>query len=266
MPAKELTALPDRLPAHLSGCLSACLPAWLPGCLAAWLAGCVAGWLPACLRAFLTSFLPACLPGWPDCLAAQGSTLDLFTWNDMNEPSVFNGPEVSMSKDAQSLAGVEHRDWHNLYGQFFHRASAEGLVLRHLPGGVSSMLALAAASSDSRGVGVGGGDGADGVAGGGGDGGGAAPAIDLAKVHRPFVLSRAFFAGSQRFGAIWTGDNAATWGHLQAAAPMLLGVNAAGLSFAGADVGGFFGNPTSELMVRWHQVGPCTLTFVCCTL
>lgn len=23
-----------------------------------------------------------------------GSTLDLYTWNDMNEPSVFNGPEV----------------------------------------------------------------------------------------------------------------------------------------------------------------------------
>ena len=23
-----------------------------------------------------------------------GSTMDLFTWNDMNEPSVFNGPEV----------------------------------------------------------------------------------------------------------------------------------------------------------------------------
>ena len=24
----------------------------------------------------------------------EGSTLDLYTWNDMNEPSVFNGPEV----------------------------------------------------------------------------------------------------------------------------------------------------------------------------
>ena len=28
--------------------------------------------------------------------------LDLFTWNDMNEPSVFNGPEVSMPKDAKN--------------------------------------------------------------------------------------------------------------------------------------------------------------------
>jgi alpha 1,3-glucosidase len=46
-----------------------------------------------------------------------GSSLDLFTWNDMNEPSVFNGPEVSMSKDAKNLEGIEHREWHNLYGK-----------------------------------------------------------------------------------------------------------------------------------------------------
>jgi alpha-glucosidase (family GH31 glycosyl hydrolase) len=28
----------------------------------------------------------------------SGSTNSLYTWNDMNEPSVFNGPEVSMDK------------------------------------------------------------------------------------------------------------------------------------------------------------------------
>jgi hypothetical protein len=28
----------------------------------------------------------------------KGSTDSLYTWNDMNEPSVFNGPEVSMDK------------------------------------------------------------------------------------------------------------------------------------------------------------------------
>jgi alpha 1,3-glucosidase len=49
-----------------------------------------------------------------------GSTLDLYTWNDMNEPSVFNGPEVSMPKDAKNLQGIEHREWHNLYGMYVH--------------------------------------------------------------------------------------------------------------------------------------------------
>ncbi|KAH8097590.1 alpha-1,3-glucosidase [Aureococcus anophagefferens] len=55
-----------------------------------------------------------------------GSTANLYTWNDMNEPSVFNGPEVTMAKTLVNLGGVEHREWHNLYGMYFHRATAEG--------------------------------------------------------------------------------------------------------------------------------------------
>jgi alpha 1,3-glucosidase len=78
---------------------------------------------------------------------------------------------------------------------------------------------------------------------------------------RPFVLSRAFFAGSQRFGAIWTGDNKADWSHLKVAAPMLLSIGLGGLTFAGADVGGFFGNTDAELMVRWMQAGSYTPFF-----
>lgn len=50
---------------------------------------------------------------------------------------------------------------------------------------------------------------------------------------RPFVLSRSFFAGSQRTGPIWTGDNAATWEHLRLSVPMLLSISVAGLPFAG---------------------------------
>ena len=50
---------------------------------------------------------------------------------------------------------------------------------------------------------------------------------------RPFVLSRSFFAGSQRSGPIWTGDNAATWEHLRLSVPMLLSISVAGLPFAG---------------------------------
>ena len=35
---------------------------------------------------------------------------------------------------------------------------------------------------------------------------------------------------------------------------MVLSLGVGGLPFAGADVGGFFGNPSSELLVRWYQV------------
>lgn len=144
----------------------------------------------------------------------KGSTPSLFTWNDMNEPSVFNGPEVSMQKDLTNLNGVEHREWHNLYGMLFHRSTAEGQIRRN---------------ADEN--------------------------------TRPFVLSRAFFAGSQKYGAIWTGDNEAEWSHLEIASPMLLSLNIGALSFVGADVGGFFGNTNAELMTRWMQAGAYTPFF-----
>lgn len=70
---------------------------------------------------------------------------------------------------------------------------------------------------------------------------------------RPFVLTRSFFAGSQRYSAVWTGDNMAKWDHLEAASPMLLALNVAGITFSGADVGGFFGDPDTELLLRWYQ-------------
>jgi alpha 1,3-glucosidase len=54
---------------------------------------------------------------------------------------------------------------------------------------------------------------------------------------------------------MWTGDNTARWEHLRASVPMLLSSSVAGLSFAGADVGGFFGNPDPELLVRWYAAG-----------
>jgi alpha 1,3-glucosidase len=71
--------------------------------------------------------------------------------------------------------------------------------------------------------------------------------------QRPFILSRSFFAGSQRDVAVWTGDNMAKWEHLYAAQPMLLTLSLSGIVFCGADVGGFFYNPEPELLVRWYQ-------------
>eukprot|EP00038_Savillea_parva_P017834 m.21687 g.21687 ORF g.21687 m.21687 type:complete len:916 (+) comp3915_c1_seq1:17-2764(+) len=136
-----------------------------------------------------------------------GITEHMYYWNDMNEPSVFNGPEVTMHKDAKHLSGWEHRDVHNSYGMWQQAATADGITQRS--GGV----------------------------------------------ERPFVLSRAFFAGSQRYGAIWTGDNTADWGHMAASVPMIMTVSMGGIPFAGADVGGFFGNPEDELLTRWYQVG-----------
>ena len=73
--------------------------------------------------------------------------------------------------------------------------------------------------------------------------------------ERPFVLSRSFFSGSQKYGAIWTGDNKSNWDYLKITAPMLLSLGISGMTFSGADVGGFFGNPEIELLMRWYQAG-----------
>ena len=170
-----------------------------------------------------TDFDGHCWPGsssWYDFLSPEarrvwannyveypGATSVLHTWNDMNEPSCFNGPEITFPKDLVHYESVEHRDVHNIYGMLQVQSSIEGMS-RRFGGNI-----------------------------------------------RPFSLSRAFFAGSQRFGFIWTGDNAAEWSHLEAAQPMLLSIGLSGLPLIGADVGGFFGNPTPELLVRWYQAG-----------
>ena len=50
-----------------------------------------------------------------------------------------------------------------------------------------------------------------------------------------FVLTRSFFAGSQRFGAMWTGDNLGTWEHMAVGIKMVLANNIAGFSFSGCE-------------------------------
>ena len=72
---------------------------------------------------------------------------------------------------------------------------------------------------------------------------------------RPFVMSRATFAGGQRSCVVWTGDNSATWNHLRMSTPMLLGLGLGGFAFAGCDLGGFSGSPPPELLTRWLQLG-----------
>lgn len=72
---------------------------------------------------------------------------------------------------------------------------------------------------------------------------------------RPFVLTRASFAGGQRYAAVWTGDNVASWDHLQIANRQCQRLSISGYSLVGTDIGGFSQQPTAELLVRWIQLG-----------
>jgi len=169
------------------------------------------GWCWPGSSHWVDAFSPAAVRWWQGLFsysAFKGSAPNTFIWNDMNEPSVFNGPETTMPKDNLHHGDWEHRDVHNLNGMTLANATYNALIHR-----------------------------------------------DPKSPRRPFVLTRSFFAGSQRSAAVWTGDNEAKWDHLAASIPMILANNIAGYPFVGADVGGFFGNPSKELLTRWYQAG-----------
>lgn len=169
------------------------------------------GWCWPGSSHWVDCFNPAAVEWWNGLFKYdkfKGTSHNSFVWNDMNEPSVFNGPETTMPKDNIHFGGWEHRDVHNVNGLTLVNATYHALIERK-----------------------------------------------KGEIRRPFILTRSFYTGSQRMGAMWTGDNQASWDHLAASLPMVLNNGIAGFPFAGADVGGFFGNPSKELLTRWYQAG-----------
>ncbi len=79
--------------------------------------------------------------------------------------------------------------------------------------------------------------------------------------RRPFILSRAGYAGMQRYAATWTGDNTSDWSNLKMANLMVQRLATSGVSFAGSDTGGFMGCPSPELYCRWLQLSAFHLFF-----
>ncbi|KAA8910207.1 hypothetical protein TRICI_004225 [Trichomonascus ciferrii] len=160
---------------------------------------------------WLDPFNPAAQNYWDELFSKAGGfgggAENLHIWNDMNEPSVFDGPETSMPKDNIHYGGWEHRDIHNIHGLTFVNYTMKSLNKRY------------------------------------------------GNKQRPFILTRSFFAGSQRTGAMWTGDAMSKWEYLKISIPQILTQGVSGMPFAGSDVGGFFGDPSPELLTRWTQAG-----------
>ncbi|MFX3617452.1 MAG: TIM-barrel domain-containing protein [Sporolactobacillus sp.] len=127
-------------------------------------------------------------------------------WNDMNEPSVFNGPDGTVPLDV-SFGNIKSDAFHNIFAHEEDHATYDGEI---------------AAKPNQR----------------------------------PFVLSRDMFAGTQRYSAIWTGDNVSDWEHLAVSLPMNENIGLSGQPFVGNDIGGFAGpHPSDELFARWIEVG-----------
>ena len=74
--------------------------------------------------------------------------------------------------------------------------------------------------------------------------------------ERPFVLTRASYAGGQRYAATWTGDNTSSWAHLRLSTSQLVNLGLSGFAYSGDDIGGFTGEPPSpDLLTRWIEIG-----------
>jgi alpha-glucosidase len=73
--------------------------------------------------------------------------------------------------------------------------------------------------------------------------------------RRPFVVSRAGYAGLQRHALQWTGDNSSWWEHLWMGMPQLQNLGLSGVAWCGVDIGGFFGDCDGELLARWTEFG-----------
>ncbi len=76
--------------------------------------------------------------------------------------------------------------------------------------------------------------------------------------QRPFILMRAGYSGSQRFGMIpWSGDVSRSWGGLKPQTEIALQMGMQGMGYMHSDLGGFAGGETfdPELYTRWLQYG-----------
>ena len=79
--------------------------------------------------------------------------------------------------------------------------------------------------------------------------------------ERAFVMTRASYAGGQRYAVTWTGDNSSTFDHLKLMVHQLINLGLSGFAYGGADVGGFTGGPSPELMTRWFELAAFTPIF-----
>jgi alpha-glucosidase len=84
---------------------------------------------------------------------------------------------------------------------------------------------------------------------------------EFAPNKRPWIFSRAGWAGLQRYAWNWTGDVETSWEALQQTIPTILGLSLSGHAFSGVDIGGFSGSPSAELYLRWFQLATFLLLF-----
>ncbi len=163
-------------------------------------------------------------------------------WNDMNEPAIFYTPE-SLGEFAQKIDSYSQSDEHldelssmisrpglgnrrSYCEQFLHEVEGEPRPNKAVHNLYGTLMTKATADS----------------------------LAETAPNKRHFLLSRSSYTGMHRYAAIWTGDNHSWWEHLALNVQQLISLNMSGFLFCGADTGGFWGDSSPDLLVRWTQL------------
>lgn len=159
-------------------------------------------------------------------------------WNDMNEPALFyteytKGPkklDLALNFLFPKLRKEKkERDTENNYKSFFH--NVEGNKICHYD--VHNIYGGNMIRATAQGL---------------------TELLD----HRYLVFGRASYIGTGRYGGVWTGDNTSCWEHILLNMRHIAALNMCGFLYCGADTGGFMGNCSRELLLRWLAVSAFT--------
>ncbi len=148
-------------------------------------------------------------------------------WNDMNEPAIFVMDDDGFQVGTNTLPDDALHDW-------------EGRGTTHVEAHNLYGMLMARATREALEA--------------------------LRPGRRQLVITRAPYAGAQRYASSWTGDNKSSWDHIRLSLSMSLNLGLSGMAFTGPDIGGFGpsddkhsdnGNPTGEMVTRWLQAAVC---------
>ena len=154
-------------------------------------------------------------------------------WNDMNEPAIFYSEysqkqskldqilDFLMPSRAEKKTGAKSNAYHD-YHHFYHEVDGKRMNHHDVHNLFGGLMIRSSGEGLNR----------------------------LLKT-RYLLFSRSSYIGAHRYGGIWTGDNHSSFEMLHQNLVHMAGLNMCGFLYSGADTGGFGGNCSRELMLRW---------------
>lgn len=171
-------------------------------------------------------------------------------WNDMNEPAIFYSEEglqealekyseiTSKPLDITGFFALQNNfcqlaDNQKDHTRFYHNIDGQKIVHEKVHNLYGYNMTRAAGEAFDR----------------------------LSPEKRILLFSRSSYIGMHRYGGIWTGDNQSWWSHILLNIKQMPSLNMCGYIYSGADIGGFGGDTTADLLLRWLQLGVFTPLF-----